>query len=342
MTVLYKPSYLLNIGVEADTYLGVHKRDVQDAAKTNSLVIDSLNISFKVNKSRDNKKASNKATISIWNLSEATRNKLSSKKGINVTLYVGYGEVKNLGLIVQGNITRTNIERNGPDIITTLTVDENFVALNNTRVVSTLPAGKTIGDVIESIRQQMSEQSIADGGPEIVKGDYQGDRINSTLLYGRSLNGTARQALDELCLAYGLEWNLNESKLNIKDEEFKTENNPSALFIMSQESGLLSTPVAEWKTGTVKLTTPIKEEVTDENGKKKTKTRSTKAVTYTSVKFKSLMIPEIKPGSIIQFESKLTEAYRDRYYQVQNIEYSGEWRGNFWGLEAECNEVELV
>lgn len=342
MTPLYKPAYLLVVGVESDAYLGIHRRDVLDASKSNSIVIDSLNISFSVHKSRDNKKSSNKATISIWNLSDATRNKLTTKNNINVTLYVGYGSVDNLGLIVQGNITRTNVERRNGDIVTTLVVDENFVALNNTRVLSTIPGGKTIRDVIETIRQRMSEESIAAGGPQIVAGIYQGKKLDETLLYGRSLSGTAKQVMDEICLAYGLEWNLDASKLNVKDEEFRTEKSETALFVLSPESGLLDVPRTEEKTGTVKLDKPIEVISKDDKGKAKKKKIKTQKVQYQVVKFKSLMIPFIKPGSIIQFDSKLGVAYKDRYYQVQEIEYSGEWRGNFWGLEAVCNEVVVV
>ena len=105
---------------------------------------------------------------------------------------------------------------------------------------------------------------------------------------------------------------------------------------------MLDVPRTEEKTGTVKLDKPIEVISKDDKGKAKKKKIKTQKVQYQVVKFKSLMIPFIKPGSIIQFDSKLGAAYKDRYYQVQEIEYSGEWRGNFWGLEAVCNEVVVV
>ena len=209
--------YLLIIGVQSQGYLGISKRDVlKDYNPEESIVIDSLNIKFSIKKSKDNKKSSNKGTISVYNLSDKTVAFLSGKKLVNVSFYVGYKD-SGMDSLVMGNVTSVSTQREGSDKVTTLVLDENFVAINNTSISSTIPAGKTIEDVIETIRVEMSAKSQEDGGPPIAKGLYTGTRKDSKVLYGYSITGTARQKLNEIALAYKLEWSIDNGKLNIRD-----------------------------------------------------------------------------------------------------------------------------
>ncbi len=339
----YGRKYLLVIGVQKDIKAGVLKPSVIEAQRNKSVVIDELNISFDINKSRDNKRSSNKASVKVYNLSKDTRAFVQTSKDtfVNVSLYAGYRDTNGMDLLVQGNITYSTTEKDGGDFITTFHIEENFVALNNTQVLSTLPPGQTIEAVIEKVRADMSEQSVSAGGPPIVKGSYTGTNKNSTLLHGFSMSGSARQILDDLCLAYGIEWQLDNGKLSIKDEGSRLAEKATRTYKLSKETGLIDLPAFEEHTMKVRLKKPIKTtEVV--NGQKKTKTKTVHQFKYIGITFKALLNPFLRPGDLVQVITEQESFKNGAYFQIRDIRYYGEYLGQDWYIEAFCDEVELI
>lgn len=334
--------YLLVIGVQSQVYLGISKRDALASPPVDSLIIDSLNIKFSIHKSKDNKKTSNKGTISVYNLSDKSIAFLNSSKLVNVSFYAGYKD-SGMDSLVMGNVTLVSTEKEGGNKVTTLTLDENFIAINNTTVTSTIPGGKTIEDVIEVIRVEMSKKSEEQGGPPISRGLYQGEGKNSKVLYGYSLTGNARQKLDEIGLAYKIEWSIDNGKLNIQDEGNVVSNNKARTFVISPDTGLIDIPYFKNNEVTVTLAKPIKTAKIDKTtGKKKTSIKKTEKLKYVGVEFMALLNPFLRPGDLVKIECEQTKEFIDKYYQVRNIEYYGELRANPWYIKCFCDEVTII
>lgn len=284
----------------------VYELVVGDFSTGDGVLITELQIQFSASISADNKKSNNSASVQIYNLSRRTLALLESEF-LTCSLKAGYRQI-GLHEILSGNVVEVSTTKSGPDLVTTLHLGEAYSQLNHKRVKSTVAPGKTKVEIIEEIRRQM---------PGIVKGSYVGAKLNELVPFGYSLNGSPRQMLDRFTKANRMEWRITNNALHISEENGLVDNNTEDAPIISKTSGLIDIPYFS-STESDKLDSD--------------KTRKT------GVTFKALLNPTVKVGRIVKLESEVMPSLNG-FYRVNDISYTGDYRGNDWYMECACAKV---
>ncbi len=175
-------------------------------------------ISFQVSKS-DGSEA-NSAKISIYNMSQASRNFLETltpddqKKGRGV-IFLKAGYRGGLGNIFFGDIFRPQTNRgssgggeaittksSGADIITTIEAQDAGSALQNARIELSLGKGATTNQIISIARKKL----FVSAGPS------RGLR-NKVYLKGYSFSGTIKELFDEITEQLKVTWSIQDGEL---------------------------------------------------------------------------------------------------------------------------------
>lgn len=217
--------------------------------------IDELRIKFRCEKSTE--RNPNKATIEIYNLSDKTR-AILEKKNTRVALKIGYQDT--LELIFIGNIDKAVHKRENVDIITELEVKDGGNKYRNSRHTKGYPPGIKAKKVFDEIGDSMGlPVSSKEGVPEDAK--YEN---------GLTLQGLARDHLDNLTQKFNLEWSIQDETLQITK---KTGTTKESIILLDPDSGLVGFP----------------------------------AKTKTGVEFTSLIQPGLKPGRRVQLDSRIVK-----------------------------------
>lgn len=261
----------------------------------NYLEISGLNVQFKVQKSSDNKKKGNHASVSVYNLSEDHR-KIVEESGVTVYLEVGYADT-GLHELFSGQVTDVETNRNGEDLVTTLTLDSLYSGLNHKMVSKLIAPNTTLEGLFKSLAKEI---------PDIVQTKFSGPTLQKKIPEGYPISGSPRQTLTEVCDAYGLEWQVDSGILYVTDVTYSFMTNKQA-FILNEMSGLLERPEVD--------------EIEKKRAKKDEKKKGRKGL-----KIKCLLNPLIKCGGMI----KLEFGDYSGYYKVINISHEGEIYGNSW------------
>lgn len=260
-----------------------------------SLAISGLQCTFKVQKSSDNKKKGNHASVSVYNLSEQSR-KLIEHDDAVISLDVGYGDTA-LHQLFSGDVTDVETNRSGEDIVTTFTLDSVFTGLNHKILSKLISPGTTLQELFKQIAKEM---------PEITQTKFSGPSLQRKVIDGYPINGTPRQALTEVCDAYGLEWQVDSGILYVTDVTYSFMTDKQA-FVLNELSGLIGRPEED--------------EIEKQRSKKDKKKKGRRGL-----KIKCLLNPLIKSGGLI----KLEYADLTGFYKVVDVSHSGEVYGNDW------------
>lgn len=270
-----------------------------------NMVDNPWQITFDVSKAADNKRNNgNSAVIEIYNLSDS-QIKLLESDYLEVNFQVGFKESGAHTLVV-GNVTETSTVKSGNDYVTQLKIGEGYTDLNHSQLAKMVSPGKTVGDVLEEIRQQM---------PGVARGAYTGTNLNNPIVFGWRLKGTPRDMLMKLCEAQNLEYNINSGVLNVSSENGLLSKDTVLAPVLNAETGLIDLPF-----------------YTSETGRKPKKNKKRRR----GVQFKALLNTDIVPGKIVKLESKWITGF----YRVNSARFSGDYRGNDWYVECFCSEVE--
>lgn len=284
--------------------------------------INGLQIKFRVNKTSSNKDKKNKADIEIYNLSKEYQ-VLFEDKYVAVALSVGY-EGTGLKRLFAGQAFSVGTRKEGADTITEIEVEELYKELNFKPLSKLVPAGKTVRNVIEELVKLV---------PEINKSIFNGKNITKTVIDGYPMSGTPRQVLNELSIAYDIDWQIDDSVLFVSDKEDAYTNNTQSAFLIHEQSGLIERPY--WDSKNVKDPEGRKIETKDSAGKTRKKTAKIKKK---SLKFKVLLNPAIYAGTIL----KLEYPEMTGFYKVDEVRHSGNFRSNEWYSEVMCSERVLT
>ncbi len=271
-----------------------------------TIIITGLNISFRVNKSVDNKRRGNQASVSIYNLSKENRDLLEDNK-VFVSLDVGYTET-GLHELFSGQVTWVETKRQRNDLVTTLTLDTLYSALNNRLIGGLIAPGADLQTTLKRVASEI---------PEVVQTKFVGTTLQRKLPDGYPYNGTPRQVLTDICSAYGLEWQIDGDTLTITDDGFSTMTNSQA-FVLNERSGLLDTP---------RIDEVQKPRVHRKKGDTSPRPRGKRGLSI-----KCLLNPVFKAGGLVRLEfGDLTG-----YYKILEIVHNGEIYGNVWETELSC------
>lgn len=146
--------------------------------------------------------SSNKAKISIFNLSTASRQAI--KKGSAIRLKAGYNglfQTLFLGGVVPNGIKSA---REGADIVTELECGDGEASIVLSTLDKSYPANTSLVEVLQDLAKKMGvDLGIVTGIPRV------------TFNKGYLVEGKISSNLDVLCKTYGLSWSIQNGGLNI-------------------------------------------------------------------------------------------------------------------------------
>lgn len=284
-----------------------YRLTIGDYKTGQGIKVTDLQISFDISKSADNSVKSNSASIEIYNLSDNSLKILETEYPVAI-LEVGYGSVDNLKILFAGKVGDITTRKSGADRVTQLVIGSSYTELNHEAISKLVPAGGTVKTVVEELVKAF---------PNIKRGVYSGTNLNSVLINGYPLSGTLRAELNRLAKNYRLSWQIDDDVLYVTDSSRATSENFNSAFVISPKHGLIEIPY---------YTSGKKNKMKDDVDK------------IQGVQFNMLINAEVPVGGIIKLEDTIITGW----FRVDNIRYSGSYRGGDWLQEVFCTSLEKV
>lgn len=283
----------------------VYELTIGDTTNGTGFVVESsLQIRFQINKSSDNKRGHNNATIEVYNLSPEHIRALESEY-LYCKFSAGYRDTGPL-VLVEGNVVESSTVKRGTEFVTQITMGEGYNDLNHVKLKQMVAPGKTNLEVIEEIRSKC---------PSIARGAYTGEQLNKTTMFGYPLVGTPLQMLQDVCEANRMEFNVSGGVLNISDENGLLTKNQVLAPVVSELTGLIDVPF---------YTSPEGRKLKGDKKKRR------------GVQFKALLNSTYNPGYIVKIESDFITGF----YRINTARFTGDFRGNDWYVECFCGTIE--
>jgi hypothetical protein len=166
-------------------------------------------------------------------LTEAHRNAVG-KELDDVTLEAGYtppGGGSNVGIIFAGQMRDVEHERDGPDIVTTLTCGDGDRAFRRATISKTFPAGSKVEDVVEELYKQMEGEGMR-------RGEWKFPDNMPPFKRPYSMCGSCVRELDRLGRGRGFYW----SSQNGVMEVVPGDDAIGGVVLISPETGMVDTP----------------------------------------------------------------------------------------------------
>lgn len=160
----------------------------------------------------------NSARITIFNLAEETI-QLFRTKGVKVTLKAGYrtenadNELKDLPIIIRGEVTKTKISNNNVDKILELTITPLATERKTAIISKKFPQGTLLTEAIK----QVCEPMIVGSNLTI---DFNVGKSKENFILGRTKTFSASpfEALDEILNEHGLTGNFENEILRLRNK----------------------------------------------------------------------------------------------------------------------------
>lgn len=261
-----------------------------------------LQLRFTVKKFLDNKQSDNTAEITLVNLAEKSIDFIK-KEGIKIILKVGYnGDNK---IIFAGDVSEIESNHKARDVDkeTKIRCVPDSTVFYSPVISRTFPPNTSAKDILNYLTRQ---------GSTISKAAFNSDNINKTFPFGYSVEGTAREILNEVSRDFNFNYRIDGKRLYVSDpNEYETQGAKERAALVSPTTGLIDTPVYASPDG------------------KKIKNATTKKE---GVKFKSLINPLLQPGQAVKLESSTISGT----FRVNGIEFRGDWRGSDWSATCWC------
>ena len=249
---------------------------------------EALHISFSIEKA--DTETPNTAKVSLWNLNPEHLAILNEKDCI-ITLKAGYGET--MPLLFVGAVTFTSTSLDGADRETAIEAADGLVALRDSYVSLSYSGKVSNKGVIENIAKEMG-----------VTLTFSYNAKFTELTNGFSYVGPAKTALDKVCAPSGLQWQIYNGILQVKQ---KNDTMTREVYVLSPDSGLIGIP----------------KKISFSQDSKGDKPQSGLEVEY-------LMNGAIGIGDYIRLESKAAKGY----FRVRSVEMEGDNLEGNWMCTA--------
>lgn len=266
-----------------------------------------LQITFDISKSTDNKKKTNSAAIEIYNLNPEQVKLLDTDYPAAV-LSIGYLNAGNIKRIFAGQVNHVSTRKQGTELITQLQIGSGYTDLNHEVLSEIVPPGKTVKDVAETLRKAL---------PGVSRGVYNGTNLNNEVLYGYPLMGSPKEMLNELGDKYGLDWQVDDDILYVKNNDRANNEDFNQAYVISADTGLIEN--AYRVSGSRKRS-------------KKDKAKKP------GIQMRILLNPDINAGDIIRLE----DTFITGWFRVDSLRHSGSWRSGNWFTEIKASYLEKV
>lgn len=276
------------------------------------IIIEGLRITFNVIKSVVSKY--NKTEIEIYNLSEATRNRIDDKNK-KVYLNAGYDDpgyssepiTKLFTRLVQGDITLFKHRFEPPDIITKLELYEGHKEMNK-EISHVSKENTTFVQALKKVCEEAKTQF-----------DFKGLTINNlkdkVMTTGYSFSGKLKDAMDDLSESMDADWSMDG---DIAKFITRGQNIPDLLINIDDTSGMIGVPE--------KI-----DDVNTKTGRMRAKYKGNTAAAPGYI-ITSLLNTNIVPGALMHFKSK--KLHIDHDCIVHDVTHRGDTHGPEWTSRA--------
>lgn len=263
-----------------------------------------LNISFSIGK--DLSQQTNKATITIYNLSEATAKKVERDDAI-IELLVGYSEDNGLKRIFLGYITQVKTSWKSGERQTEISASDGQIAIRDCVVALSYYSSVSRKKVIDDIAKKMGMNVF-----------YAKDCVFTSFAKGFSFVGAGKKCLDKACAGSDLEWSIQNNILQVLK---KGGDKKLQAIKLTPETGLIGS--VEYVTKASFLVK--KENEGDQTGKPIYSRKNRKQ----GHKLTCLLQPTIAPGDIIYIKARGVEGV----FMCAKLTHNGEYQGQNWYTE---------
>ena len=263
----------------------------------------SLDFAFNVQKSLG--RSANKAEINIWNLSKDHRSALSALRKVPVKLEAGYDDGTGEGrvpLLFRGDLREVSHERDGPNIITTISGKDGGRAVKHATANLSFGKGAGIGEVMEGLVNALTSSgngSVGRGNFDKVKSDLQFEGVANAFQGGASFIGNAWDEIVKVTQGAGKEVSIQSGKLQFTNRGAPAVNQS---VLLSSSTGLIGTPQ-----------------------------RSAKGV----IEAVALIIPGIFPGAKVTLDAENIQGV----FRVIEASYAGDTAAESWFINVKAREI---
>ena len=254
---------------------------------------------------------SNTCELSLYNLSENTRNRFMV---MNDFVYVeaGHAMAQNKDIVFAGTITSVYTKYERPDIITVIEANDGGYFLRKAKT-SRSYAPKVDGtQVIKDLQKDLGlpEQKTVVGIPT---------ELNATLEKGFAFLGKTSSAMDKVTKILGVEWSIQNNELKIVPIG---QGDKSRTVRLSPETGLLKSPV---RVTDLKMGNESEDDTDTENSIGVTGKKKVTAKKYKGWEFESLLVPKAEPGGIISVDSR--EIPKNSAFKIVSVTHTIDTHG---------------
>lgn len=198
---------------------------------SNRVETHELRVQFSV--SRGISGSPNTFEIKLFNLSASHRNALGRELE-QVQLEAGYIPPEgggNLGIIAKGRIRDFQHDREGPDIITTVSCGDGDLAYRRATISKTIPKGTSVPDVVEELYKELEKQGID-------KGEWKFPDDVKTFKRPYSMCGSCTRELDTLGRGNGFYWSIQNETMEVIPGDGYLEG----MILISPRTGMIGAP----------------------------------------------------------------------------------------------------
>lgn len=269
--------------------------------------ITDMRFEFKVKKTLA--KSPNKSEIVVTNLSEQSRAALQGK-GLRVTLSAGYEGTE--AIVLVGDVRDCDSTQDGPRWVTKIQCGDGERGYRYGRVSEAFREGVGATAIVQKVAAQMGVDASGVRAVEALAGRQ--------FVSGYSVHGRASRELDRLLRGFGLEWSVQDGRLQILTPDQSTQD---PIVELDFSSGLVGSPTLNTPTGEVAKIDPFTGRVDTSRGRP-------------TLKARSLLQPELRPGRRVTIDSitgikgtfKITEVTHS------GDSWSGEWYSDIEAVQA--------
>ena len=243
----------------------------------------------------------NTAIITVYGLSEATRNMFSEEHQA-ISFYAGYGSAT--GLIFAGQTTNVVHDKEPTQWRTDIYAGDGVKQFQTLFFIRSFSAGTRITQILTDLLDATTL-------PYTINADVSSN--SETLLAGENYAAKISTCLDVLCQDRGWEWSVQHGVIEVTRKHrplhprTQVTATPTPAVVLSADTGLVGSPVLVDRTDDE----PVDEEAESEKRKKRTpeqlaneEANRAPAVRRFAVRLTSLMNYEIRPKRIIELRAQ--------------------------------------
>jgi hypothetical protein len=234
----------------------------------------------------------NTANVSVYNLSETTRNQIK-KLGGQITVKAGYSQDSGEQVIFVGDISMASSEIVKPEVVTKFEANDGEKRIHSKKLSVSYKAGTGGKQIVKDI---ISTTSFP------LKNINWGSFSDKIYPRGFSFAGSAKVLMTNVCNYLGLEWSIQNNEIKL----IKSGTSDGAQIIfLSPSSGIIGSPVRVKDVGT----------------------KDKKDDAIEGWKVSCLLQPLAEPGGVIKIKSaEVVEGL----YRIVDVQHSGDTHGGDW------------